>query len=76
MIISKSVIKIGDYAFYKCSTLRNVSFEEPSSLKEIGKFAFYGCSALTDFKVPASVETIGESALPPVEKKGGFCNIF
>ncbi len=42
---SYSVTSIGDYAFYKCSSLTSIAI--PASVTSIGYSAFYGCSSLT-----------------------------
>ena len=52
--------RIGDNAFYDCSSLTSV--EIPNSVTSIGKFAFYGCSGLTSVVIPNSVTCIGSSA--------------
>ena len=51
------VPKIGDGAFYDCSSLESVTI--PDSVTTIGKEAFYGCSSLTSVTIPDSVTTIG-----------------
>ena len=55
-----TVISICDYAFYKCTDLRQVTL--PSSLVSVGKYAFFGCSSLTTVQIPATVTNIGECA--------------
>ncbi|MBQ4071871.1 MAG: leucine-rich repeat protein [Clostridia bacterium] len=49
-------------AFWGCSSLATVIFEDNSACTKIGAFAFYQCSALDNFTIPASVVSIGESA--------------
>ena len=46
---------IGDYAFYKCNTLTNVSFPKATS---IGEGAFSGCSNLTTIYVGTNTSTV------------------
>ena len=46
---------IGDYAFYKCNTLTNVSFPKATS---IGSGAFNGCSNLTTIYVGTNISTV------------------
>ena len=58
--ISKGVTSIGDFAFYNCSGLTNVTI--PESVTSIGYSAFYGCSGLTNVTIPESVTSIGYSA--------------
>ena len=43
--IPESVTSIGDYAFYACSTLTQVTI--PSSVASIGNYAFYNCYSIT-----------------------------
>ena len=40
--IPKSVTTIGDHAFYLCSSLTSLTFEDESSLQTIGNYAFAG----------------------------------
>lgn len=52
-----TVVSISDYAFYKCSDLRQITL--PDSLVSVGDYAFFGCSSLTSVGLPASVVKIG-----------------
>lgn len=45
LVIPNSVTSIGNYAFYKCSSLTSVTI--PNSVTSIGEGAFEGCSSLT-----------------------------
>ena len=54
------VVGICDYAFYKCTDLRQITL--PSSLVSIGQYAFFGCSSLLSVTLPASMTYIGERA--------------
>lgn len=58
--IPAGVTKIGDYAFYYCSSLSRI--ELPRGLKEIGNYAFYYCSNLDSIVFPEGLESIGSSA--------------
>lgn len=68
-----SVQIIDNYAFYLCTSLSEVTYEEGSKLASIGEYAFAEDGALTDFHqlgtekdgtlfLPESVNVIGESA--------------
>jgi len=54
------VIKIGNNAFYGCTSLTNIEF--PASLTEIGTCAFQGCTGLTTIEFPANLTKIGTNA--------------
>ena len=56
--MSSSVVTIGDMAFYKCRSLRRVSFQENIRLQKIGRSCFEE-SALEEFSIPGSVIEIG-----------------
>ena len=66
--IPASVLTIGNYAFFECFELGDVTFAENSVLKSIGAYAFathdrYDASYyFTEITIPASVETIGAYA--------------
>ena len=55
-----NVIRIADWAFSRCQTLKTVSIS--SSVKSISKGAFYDCPALTTVNIPNSITSIGENA--------------
>ena len=58
--IPNSVTSIGNYAFYKCTSLTSITI--PNSVTSIGNCAFYGCSRLTSITIPNSVTSIGSNA--------------
>ena len=58
--IPNSVTSIGNYAFYKCSSLTSVTI--PNSVTSIGEYAFQNCSSLTSITIPNSVTSIGKGA--------------
>ena len=59
--IPASVTSIGGSAFFLCSNLGMVTFEEESKLESIGGSAFRG-TGITSITIPASVTSIGGSA--------------
>jgi len=69
--IPANVETIGIAAFKGCVNLKTVTFESRSRLQTIGGggdyYNYYGafcdCSSLTEIEIPASVVTIGDSAL-------------
>ncbi|MBR4045635.1 MAG: leucine-rich repeat protein [Alistipes sp.] len=54
------VATIGDWAFYNCTSLTNITI--PDSVTEIGYCAFITCTSLTNITIPDSVISIGNSA--------------
>lgn len=57
--IPNSVNHIGDYAFFRRSSLQNIHM--PNSVTHIGDCAFWGCSSLQSINIPNSVTHIGIS---------------
>ncbi|MBO5234253.1 MAG: leucine-rich repeat domain-containing protein [Alistipes sp.] len=57
---SGTVTKIGEEAFYECSTLASITI--PNSVTSIGNNAFHYCSGLTSVTIPNSVTSIGDYA--------------
>lgn len=65
----KSVVEIGNDAFYNCTNIKTVNFTQAPSVKKIGNYAFQYCSALQTVTWDANnIETIGESAFYGCEK--------
>ncbi len=58
--IPQGVTDIGNYAFYSCDSLINVTI--PNSVTEIGYSAFEGCGGLTSITIPHSVTDMGQGA--------------
>lgn len=58
--IPDDVTKIGNCAFYNCSSLTSVNI--PDSVTSIGDYAFQGCNSLTSITIPDRVTTIGQYA--------------
>lgn len=54
------VTVIGEYAFNKCSELKNLVLQEGITAIDYG--AFEGCASLVDVKLPESLTRIGDSA--------------
>lgn len=51
---------IGNYAFYSCGTLSQITL--PESVTVIGEYAFGGCTGLTQITIHEDMKTIGERA--------------
>lgn len=73
VVISDGATSIGEYAFFECTDLKNVTI--PSSVRTINEGAFYKCAGLTSpdvtdpneeiadsITIPNGVTSIGESA--------------
>ena len=58
--IPDSVTSIGNYAFYKCTSLTSVTI--PDSVTSIGNYAFCECASLASISLPDSVRSIGDYA--------------
>ena len=58
--IPKGIIEIGDYAFYDCDELEDISI--PNTVTSIGDYAFYYCSDLDSVVLPNTVTNIGDFA--------------
>ena len=60
VILPDNLSKIGEYSFYLCRNLVDISI--PNKLREIKKSAFTGCSSLASIDIPETCISIGESA--------------
>lgn len=58
--IPQGIRRIGDYAFYSCFSLKNISV--PDSVSSIGEKAFMRCRGLKKLVLPESITDIGEKA--------------
>lgn len=64
-----SINEIPSYAFYNCSSLRNITI--PDSVNDIGEYAFSGCS-IENAKIPAvAIERLPKNYLKTVEITSG-----
>ena len=59
LVFDSSITSIGNFAFYNCRNLGNVTL--PSSLTTIGNSAFSSCASMTEITIPANVTSIGNS---------------
>ena len=48
-MISNSVISIGNYAFWECSSLQSITI--PNSVINIGKEVFFSCTSLKEIRI-------------------------
>ena len=77
--LGNNVTTIGDYAFYKCSALKNINI--PNSVTSVGPSAFQGCKNLVSITIPDSVTFIGDrvfsecSSLESIAIGNGYKNI-
>ena len=60
VLILDGVTKIGNAAFFDCTSLMGVTI--PDSVLSIGLSAFYGCTSLTSVTIPDGVTSIGSYA--------------
>ncbi len=58
VVLPDTLLKIDDHAFYNCTMLETVDFNNTSP--EIGKGVFYGCSSLYSFQLPENISVIPE----------------
>ncbi len=58
VIISDGVTSIGDYAFYLCRELSNISI--PDKVTSIGAGAFMDCDSITSITIPDTVTSISD----------------
>lgn len=60
LTINNGVTSIGDWAFYYCDNLKDVSIA--NSVTKIGSTAFANCQSLKSISIPNSVTSIGSAA--------------
>lgn len=66
--IPASVTEIANNAFYTCTGLTSVTFDEGSRLKTIGNDAFYAVNHLESLIIPEGVTSIGKYAFAAMNK--------
>ena len=54
------VRQIGDYAFYHCSSIHNLTI--PDNVNTIGQYAFAGCSGIDSLYLGSGLSTLGQLA--------------
>lgn len=62
----RTVVGIGDEAFYYCTSVTGVKI--PDTVTSIGKNAFTGCNKLASINIPDAVTSIGNAAFQGCEK--------
>ncbi|MBR1987596.1 MAG: leucine-rich repeat protein [Clostridia bacterium] len=62
LIIPANVTIINETAFYACTALKSVEFEDGSLLTTIDRGAFQNCTALAEFTISEKVTTFGNNA--------------
>ena len=60
IVIGSNVTSVGDYAFYYCTNISSVTFQ--NGLSSIGYGAFQYCSGLTSVTIPGSVTEVANGA--------------
>ena len=55
--ITYSVTSLGEWCFWKCSSLTAITI--PNSVTSLGQGCFFGCSSLTSITIPNSVTSLG-----------------
>lgn len=58
--IPTNIKAIGSQAFWGCSNVESIIFDEGSTLESIGEHAFRGCSSIKNILIPSSVISMGE----------------
>lgn len=58
-IIQPLCVNLGDYAFYDCQGLLDISFSDNEHFLEFGDYTFFNCLSLTNIIVPESINAMG-----------------
>ena len=56
--IAAGITNLSDFAFFGCTSLTSVIFEDGSKLTTVGGSAFNGCTSLKELTLPQGVKTI------------------
>ncbi len=73
LIIPARISEIRDNAFYGCSKIESIEFENDSQLKSIGSAAFSQCKSANNLlEIPEKVKTIAANAFEHCEKLSGL----
>ncbi|MDD4315597.1 MAG: leucine-rich repeat protein [Clostridia bacterium] len=62
VIIPGHIKKIGSYAFYNCTNIRDMIFADSAFDLEIGSYAFSECDSIADFELPSRTTLVGDHA--------------
>ena len=57
--VPKTVVSIGERAFFWCNSMETVTFAQGSKLKTLGASCFGGCQKLKEIEFPAEMEDLG-----------------
>ncbi|MGM9809538.1 MAG: leucine-rich repeat protein [Paludibacteraceae bacterium] len=61
-----NVKTIGDWAFYNCHNLRNITL--PEGVEELGTAAFYECTHLNELTIPSTMKKIADNGFAGCER--------
>ena len=73
VIIQDGITSIGDYAFYCCNNLSDITI--PQSVTRIGIGAFYDCNNLTNILVSSNITNIEKKAFAHCDNMTNICVI-
>lgn len=69
-----SLRTLGRSSFSSCGNLKSVTFAENSNLKTVESVAFYSCHNLSNMRLPAGIEYIGEYFAENTAYRESTCN--
>ncbi len=58
IVIPNTITDLPEYAFYNCTSIRSISYEDGTQISEIPAHAFENCTSLLVANIPASVNKI------------------